>query len=94
MFGKKSRIEDQVVFCRRLTIYVYVNKQASPLVAPACTAEVSGLKRDLERSEEELGLTKRQLEENKGKRYPVCIFIKKKWFLDHGITMNFARGHD
>ena len=30
-------------------------------------AEVSGLKRDLERSEEELGLTKRQLEENKGK---------------------------
>ena len=36
------------------------------------------MKRDLERSEEELGLTKRQLEENKGKRYPVCILIKRK----------------
>ena len=45
----------------------YVNKQASLLAAAARTAEVSVLKRDLERSEKELGLTKRQLEENKGK---------------------------
>ena len=45
----------------------YVNKQASLLAAAARTAEVSALKRDLERSEEDLGLTKRQLEENKGK---------------------------
>ena len=45
----------------------YVNKQASLLAATARTAEVSTLKRDLERSEEELGLTERQLEENKGK---------------------------
>ena len=44
-----------------------MNKQASLLVAAARTAEVSGLKRDLERTEEELGLVKRQLEENKGK---------------------------
>ena len=44
-----------------------MNKQASLLAAAARTAEVSELKGDLERSEEELGLTKRQLEENKGK---------------------------
>ena len=44
-----------------------MNKQVSLLVAAAHTAEVSGQKWDLERSEEELGLTKRQLEENKGK---------------------------
>ena len=41
--------------------------QASLLAATARTAEVSVLKRDLEQSKEELGLTKRQLEENKGK---------------------------
>ena len=44
-----------------------MNKQASLLAAAARTAEVSGLKRDLERSEEELDFTKRKLEENKGK---------------------------
>ena len=43
-----------------------MNKQASLLAAAARTVEVSGLKRDLERPEEELGLVKRQLEENKG----------------------------
>ena len=36
------------------------------MAAAAHMAEVSALKRDLERSKEELGLTKRQLEENKG----------------------------
>ena len=43
-----------------------MNKQASLLAAVALTAEVSGLKRNLGRAEEELGLVKRQLEENKG----------------------------
>ena len=37
------------------------------MAAATHTVEVSALKRDLERSEEELGLTKRQLEGNKGK---------------------------
>ena len=46
--------------------------QTSLLAAPARTAEVAALKQELERSKEELGLTKRQLEENKGKSYPVC----------------------
>ena len=41
--------------------------QASLLTSAALTAEVAALKQNLERSEEELGLTKRQLEENKGK---------------------------
>ena len=44
-----------------------MNKQASLLATAARTAEVAALKRDLKRSEEELSLTKRQLEENKGK---------------------------
>ena len=41
--------------------------QASLLTSAALTAEVTALKQDLERSEKELGLAKRQLEENKGK---------------------------
>ena len=51
--------------------------QASLLAAAARTAEVSTLKQDLERSENELDLTKRQLEERKGKQYLVYIFKKK-----------------
>ena len=51
--------------------------QASLLAAAARTAEVSALKRDLERSEDELGLTKRQLKESKGKQYLVYAFKKK-----------------
>ena len=50
-----------------------MHMQASLLAAAARTAEVAALKQDLERSKEELGLTKRQLEENKGKRYPVYV---------------------
>ena len=48
--------------------------QASLLAPTARTAEVSALKQDPERSETELGLTKRQLEENKGKQY-LCLYI-------------------
>ena len=44
-----------------------MNKQASLLAAAAATAEVSGLRLNLGRAEEELRLMKRQLEENKGK---------------------------
>ena len=47
--------------------------QASLLPAAARTAEVATLKQDLERSEDELGLTKRQLEESKFKQYLVYI---------------------
>ena len=41
--------------------------QASLLTSVALTAEVAALKQDLEGSEKDLGLSKRQLEENKGK---------------------------
>ena len=51
--------------------------QSSLLAAAARTAEVSALKKDLERSEDELSLTKRQLKESKGKQYLVYIFKKK-----------------
>ena len=43
-----------------------MNKKAL-LLAAAATAEVSGLRQSLGRAEEELGLVKRQLKENKGK---------------------------
>ena len=41
--------------------------QASLLTSTALIAEVAALRQNLERSEKELGLAKRQLEENKGK---------------------------
>ena len=41
--------------------------QASLLASAAQTAEVATLKQDLKGSKKELGLAKRQLEENKGK---------------------------
>ena len=41
--------------------------QASLVASAALTAKVATLKQDLEGSEKELGLAKRQLEENKGK---------------------------
>ena len=54
--------------------------QASLLAAAAHTAEVSALKQDLERSENELGLTKRQLEGNKLKvRYTPVYIVKNKF---------------
>ena len=43
--------------------------QALLLSTAALTAEVGVLKQDLERTEQELGLAKRQLEEKEGKRY-------------------------
>ena len=66
MLGKKSQIEDQIVFRRRLTTYVYVNKQASLLAVTSHAAEVSRLRRSLERVEEELGRVKKQLEDKQG----------------------------
>ena len=47
--------------------FFYVNKQALLLATAARTAEVAGLKQDLGRDKEELGLVKRQLQQKKGK---------------------------
>ena len=66
MFGKKSPTEDQIVFRGRLTIYVFVNKQALLLAATSHAAEVSRLKQRLERTKEELSHAKKQLEDNQG----------------------------
>ena len=45
--------------------------QASLLAYAALTAEVDTLKQNLERSEQELGRAKKQLEDNEGKKYLV-----------------------
>ena len=58
-----------------------MNKQVSLLVVTSRTAEVSGLKQDLERTEGELGLAKRQLEVSQSTQCHICIFVKDKWFL-------------
>ena len=71
MFGKKSQTEGQLKNHRKLIVLVCMNKQALLLTAAARTAEVAGLKRELGQAEEELGLVKKQLEANKGKRNPV-----------------------
>ena len=51
--------------------------QASLLASAALTAEVDMLKQDLERSEQELGRAKKQLEDNEGKKYLVLNIYKK-----------------
>ena len=43
-----------------------MNKQVSLLAATSHAAEVSGLKQSLERTEEELGRLKKQLEDQQG----------------------------
>ena len=45
--------------------------QASLLSSAVLTAEVDTLKQNLERSEQELGHSKKQLEDNEGKKYLV-----------------------
>ena len=45
--------------------------QASLLASAALTAEVDTLKQNLERSEQELGRAKKQLEEKEGEKYLV-----------------------
>ena len=45
--------------------------QASLLASTTLTVEVDMLKQSLEKSEQELGHAKKQLEEKEGKKYPV-----------------------
>ena len=53
--------------------------QASLLSTAALTAEVGVLRQDLERTEQELGLAKRQLEEKEGKKYLTeKVLIKRR----------------
>ena len=49
--------------------------QASLLASAALTVEVDTLKQSLEKSEQELGRAKKQLEDNEGKKYLVFKYI-------------------
>ena len=55
-----------------------MHMQASLLASAVLTAEVDMLKQNLERSEQELGCAKKQLEDNEGKKYLLLkIYIKR-----------------
>ena len=69
VFGKKSRTEDlkkKKIYAGLLKNYVNMGLQAELLTSAALTAEVGALKQDLERSEQELGRAKKQLEDKEG----------------------------
>ena len=54
-----------------------MHMHGSLLASVVLTAEVDTLKQSLEKSEQELGRAKKQLEEKEGKKYLVCICIKR-----------------
>ena len=67
VFGKKSRTKDLYKDKRRShKKYVNMGLQAVLLTSVALTVEVNTLKENLERSENELGHAKKQLEEKEG----------------------------
>ena len=67
VFGKKSRTEDlKKIYAGLLIFFVNMGLQAALLTSATLTAEVSALKPDLERFEQELGRAKRQLEDKEG----------------------------
>ena len=66
VFGKKSRTEDLKRFTQDSKKYVNMGLQAALLTSAALTAEVNALKQSLERSENELGRAKKQLEDKEG----------------------------
>ena len=70
--------------------------QASLLSTAALAAEVGVLKQDLERTEKELGLAKRQLKEKEGKKYltekvPIKRLDRKN---SNRIVLLIVAGHD
>ena len=67
VFGKKSRTEDRKRYTQESNISMSIwGMQAALLTSAALTAEVNALKQSLERSENELGLAKKQLEDKEG----------------------------
>ena len=54
--------------------------QVALLTSAALTAEVDVLKQSLERSENELGLAKKQLEDKEGKKYLIKVVPYRKGF--------------
>ena len=66
VFRKKSRTEDLIRYTHGCLKYVNMGLQAALLTSAALTVEVDVLKQDLERSEQELGHAKKQLEDKEG----------------------------
>ena len=67
VFEKKSRTEDLKRYTQESNKkYVNMGMQAALLTSAALTAEVNTLKQSLERSENELGRAKKQLEDKEG----------------------------
>ena len=67
VFGKKIRTEDLKRYTQESNNNnVNMGMQAALLTSAALTAEVDALKQSLERSENELGHAKKQLEEKEG----------------------------
>ncbi len=66
VFGKKSRTEDLIRYTHGCLKYVNMGLEAALLTSAALSAEVDVLKKDLERSEQELGHAKKQLEDKEG----------------------------
>ena len=68
LFGKKSRTEVLKRCTQESNIGMSIwGMQAVLLTSAALTAEVNALKQSLERSENELSLAKKQLEDKEGK---------------------------
>ena len=68
VFGKKSQTEDLKRCTQESNISMSIwGMQAALLTSVALTAEVNVLKESLERSENELGRAKKQLEDKEGK---------------------------
>ena len=66
VFGKKSRTEDLKRYTQEYKKYVNMGLQSTLLTSAALTVEVNALKQSLERSENELGRAKKQLEDKEG----------------------------
>ena len=68
VFGKKNRTEDLIRCTQESNISMSIwGMQVALLTSAALTAEVNALKQSLERSENEHGLAKKQLEDKEGK---------------------------
>ena len=66
VFGKKSQTEDLKRYTQESKKYVNMGLQVVLLTSATLTAEVNTLKESLERSENELGRAKKQLEDKEG----------------------------
>ena len=66
VFGNKSRTEDLKDIRRVAKKLCQYGLQAALLTSAALTAEVGALKQELERSEQELGRAKKQLQDKEG----------------------------